>query len=128
MRFFSAALLCTAALISQRSLADTPASSNEQLGAVQAAVDFCSKVDSKDEEWIERQARLILPDMTKARVAAARRTAEFQQAYRLIDSVLKGLLSPDAAHLCANSIEKKEHERGETRAEDRERAGGDSAR
>jgi hypothetical protein len=105
MRFFPAALLSTAALISQLSLAETPASSNEQIGAVQAAVEFCSKVDSKDEEWIERQAKLILPDMTKARVEAARRSPEFQQAYRVIESVLKGLPLPEAVHLCSTRIE-----------------------
>jgi hypothetical protein len=130
MRFFPAALLSTAALISQLSLAETPSSSNEQVGAVQAAVEFCSKVDSKDEEWIERQARLILPDMTKARLAAARRTADFQQAYRVIESVLKGLPLPDAVHLCATRIEveDRDHDHNEDRGTDRAHAGGDSAK
>jgi hypothetical protein len=125
MRFFSAALLSSAALISQLSLAGTPASSDEQLGAVQAAVDFCSRVVPEDRERIEKQAKLVLPDMTKARVEAARHGAKFQQAYQVIDSVLKGIELPEAARLCASAIpvrehepkehEPKEHERRETR-------------
>jgi hypothetical protein len=93
--------------MSQLSQAGTP-SSDQELGAVQAAVDFCSKADPKDQERIERQAKLILPDMTKARVAAARHSAKFQQAYQVIDSVLKGIAVPEAARLCASSVPVRE--------------------
>jgi hypothetical protein len=107
LRFLPAALLGAAALMSQLSQAGTP-SSDQELGAVQAVVDFCSKADPKDQERIERQAKLILPDMTKARVAAARHSAKFQQAYQVVDSVLKGIALPEADHLCASSVPARE--------------------
>ena len=100
MRFLPAGLLGIGMLISQLSLAGTPASSPQQLGAVQAAVDFCTKVDSKDVKRIKREARSLLPDMTEARVDAARHHPEFQKAYQTIESVLKGLAKSEAVHLC----------------------------
>jgi hypothetical protein len=100
MRFLPAGLLGIGMLISQLSVAGTPPSSPQQLGAVQAAVDFCTKVDSKDVKQIKREAISLLPDMTEARVNAARHDPEFQKAYQTIDSVLKGLAASDAVRLC----------------------------
>jgi hypothetical protein len=99
MRFLPAGLLGVGVLLSQFAVAGTPASS-AQLGAVQAAIDFCTKIDSKDVKQIKLQAVSVLPDMTEARVAAARHTTEFKQTYQLIDSVLKALSAADAARLC----------------------------
>jgi hypothetical protein len=101
MRFVPAALLSVGVLVSQISVAGTPASSLQQLGAVQAAIDFCTKIDSDDVKRLERAALAVLPDMTEARVAAARHSTEFQQAYQIIDSVLKGLATSDGVRLCA---------------------------
>jgi hypothetical protein len=113
MRFLSAGLLCIGMLISQLSVAGTPASSTQQLAAVQAAVDFCTKVDDKDAGRIERAARTVLPDMTAARVAAARKKPEFQPTYQTIESVLKGLVAADAVRLCASAAQEVKEERHE---------------
>jgi hypothetical protein len=105
MRLLSAGLLGLGMLLSQLSVAGTPASSTQQLAAVQAAVDFCTKMDSKDAGRIERAARTVLPDMTAARVAAARKKPEFHPTYHTIGSVLEGLVASDAVRLCASAAQ-----------------------
>jgi hypothetical protein len=119
MRFLSAGLLGIGMLISHLSVAGTPASSPQQLAAVQAAVDFCTKMDSKDAERLERAARSVLPDMTEARVAAARHNPEFQQTYQIIDSVLKGIDPSDAVRLCDAAAHEGKEERHEPKKEHR---------
>jgi hypothetical protein len=101
MRFSSAGFLSVAALTTQLSVAGTPASTPEQLGAVQAAIDFCTKLDANDHARIEKQAKLVLPDMTEARVAKARNNPEFKKAYQTIQWVFNEFAVTDAARLCA---------------------------
>jgi hypothetical protein len=101
MRFSSAGFLSVAALMAQLSVAGTPASTPEQLGAVQAAIDFCTKLDANDHNRIERQAKLVLPDMTEERVAKARNKPEFQKACQTIRSVFNEFAVTDATRLCA---------------------------
>ena len=110
MRFLTAGLLGVGVLISQVSTAGPPASSLQQIGAVQAAIDFCSRVDSGDSAQIEQAAKILLPDMTAARVAAARHSSEFEQAYKIIDSVLKGLAPSEGVRLCSAAAQEKRHE------------------
>jgi hypothetical protein len=71
------------------------------LGAVQAVVDFCSKIDPKDGKRFEQQGNKVLPPMSEDRIEAARKTGDYKQAYATIQSVLKGLASADASRDCA---------------------------
>jgi hypothetical protein len=104
MRFFHAGLCATIVLTCQFAAAQASASTLEQIGAAQAVLAFCSKVDSKDIKGIETAAKTLLPDMTDARVAAGRNKPEFQKAYQSIDSVLKGIVPADAERLCAAAV------------------------
>jgi hypothetical protein len=113
MRFFHAGICATAVLICQFAAAEASASILEQIGAVQAALDFCAKVDSKDIKEIEKAAKTLLPDMTDARVAAGRSKPEFQKAYQSIESVLKGILPADAERLCAAATHPSSDDRHE---------------
>ena len=101
MRFLHAGSLGVGVLISQLAGAAAPASTLQQLGAVQAAIDYCSKVDSGDIKKIERSARILLPDMSYERVTAVKNKPEFKDAYAGTASVLKNLITPaDGLRLC----------------------------
>jgi hypothetical protein len=101
MRFLSAGFLSVGVLMAQLSVAGTPASTPEQLGAVQAAIDFCTKLDAGDRTRIERQAKLVLPDMTEARVAKSRNDPAFKKAYQTIQWVFSEMERSDATRLCS---------------------------
>jgi hypothetical protein len=116
MRFLHAGICATVVLTGQFAAAKASASTLEQLGAVQAALDFCSKVDSKDIKEIEKAAKSLLPDMTDARVAADRNKPEFQKAYQSIAAVLKGILPADAERLCAAAAHPSGDDRNERKA------------
>jgi hypothetical protein len=113
MRFFHAAICATIVLTCQFAAAAASASTLEQIGAIQAALDFCSKADSKDIKEIEKAAKALLPDMTEARVAAGRNKPEFQKAYQSIESVLKGIAPGDAERLCAAAVHPSSDDRHE---------------
>ena len=103
MKIRPVVLLCVAALIPQLALSETPPSS-QQRGAVQAVVDFCSRVDPKDEKRFEDQAKVLLRNLKEDHSEVAQRSAEYQQAYRTIESVLNEFPLPDAVRACAASI------------------------
>jgi hypothetical protein len=113
MRFFHAATGATIVLTCQFAAAAASASTLEQIGAAQAVIAFCAKVDSKDSKELEKTAKSLLPDMTDARVTAARNKPEFQKAYQSIDSVLKGIVAADAERLCAAAIHPASDDRHE---------------
>ena len=119
MSFRHVVLLCTAALISQFALATPPppahgapltsrpdkarisAATAQQIGLVEAVVDFCSKADPKDKGQIERKAKELLPKMSEDSLEAVRHRAEYHSAYGLIQNVLQGLSKSDAVRNCA---------------------------
>ena len=104
MRFFHAGICATIVLTCQFAAAAASASTLEQIGAAQAVITFCAKVDPKDSKELEKAAKTLLPDMTDARVAAGRDKPEFQKAYQSIESVLKGIVPADAERLCAAAV------------------------
>jgi hypothetical protein len=106
MRFRHTALLCAAALIPALASAG-PASNAAEFGAVEAVVDFCSRVDPSLEKQFQRQAKLTLPKMTDDGLEDVRHTSQYRQAYQLVESVLKQLSLTDAARDCAALIQTK---------------------
>jgi hypothetical protein len=113
MRFFHAGLCAAVVLTGQFAATAASASTLEQIGAAQAVIAFCSKVDSKDSKELEKAAKSLLPDMTDARVAAGRNKPEFQKAYQSIDSVLKAIVPADAERLCAAAVHPSSDDRHE---------------
>jgi hypothetical protein len=113
MRFFHAAICATIVLTCQFAAAAASASTLEQIGAAQAVIAFCAKADPKDSKALEKTAKTLLPDMTDARVAAARNKPEFQKAYLSIDTVLKGFIAADAERLCAAAVHPSSDDRHE---------------
>jgi hypothetical protein len=82
-----------------------------QLAGLQAAIDYCAKVDPQNSSRFEKAVLSMLPDMTASRIAAARRTAQFGQTYAAIGAVLKGLAPSDGVRLCAAAVRDDDHER-----------------
>ena len=119
MRFRHTGLWCTAVLISQFALAAPPlpahrgpptsrpekarisAATAQQIGLVEAVVDFCSKADPKDKGQIERKAKELLPKMSEDTLEAVRHRADYRSAYGFIQNVLQGLSKSDAVRNCA---------------------------
>jgi hypothetical protein len=118
MRFRHAAFICATALISQFALAAPPQTAHgaplashshpekiptpivQEMGVVEAVVEFCSKVEPKDKEQLERKARELLPKMSEDAREAARHTSEYHTAFGLVQSILQGLSKPDAERNC----------------------------
>jgi hypothetical protein len=120
MKYRYAALLSAAVLIPHFALAgDAEASANEfprishsaparsrapiaqDLGAVQAVVEFCSKLDPEDKRQFERQGKQAAPKISEDGAEAARRSADYHAAHGFVASVLRGLSAPDAARGCS---------------------------
>jgi hypothetical protein len=118
MRFLHAGILGVGVLISQLAAAATPASTLQQLGAVQAAIDYCSKADAADIKKIERSARILLPDMSYERISAVKNKPEFKDAYAGTASVLKNLITPaDGLRLC-EAVARDSNDRHEPKSDD----------
>lgn len=115
---FHIVLMCATALISQFALAAPPQTAHgapmashshpekiptpivQEIGVVDAVVEFCSKVEPKDKEQLERKAKEILPKMSEEAREAARHTGEYHTAHGLAQSILEGLSKPDAERNC----------------------------
>jgi hypothetical protein len=118
MSFRHTLLMCAAALISQFALAATPPTAHgaplmsrpttnqiptpvvQQVGLVEAVVEFCSKVDPADKKLFERKGKQMLPKLSEDSLERIRRRAEYHTAYQFIQSVLQTLSKTDAEHNC----------------------------
>ena len=101
MRFRYTVSLCAAALIPHFASARTPTAIAQEIGVVDAVVDFCSKVDPTDKDQFERKGKQVLPKMSEDSLERARRSADYHAAYVSMQSVLQGLSKPDAVRDCA---------------------------
>ena len=118
MSFRHTVLLCAAALISQFALAATPPAAHgppsmsrpttnqvptpvvQQVGLVEAVVDFCSKADPADKKLFERKGKQMLPKLSEDSLEKIRRRAEYRTAYQFLQSVLQSLSKADAKRNC----------------------------
>jgi hypothetical protein len=72
----------------------------QDVGLVDAVVEFCSKVEPMDKAQFERKGRQMLPRMSQDSLEAARRSSEYHAARGFLQPVLEGLSTPDAVHNC----------------------------
>ena len=118
MSFRHAVLLCAAALIPQFALAGTPSTAYgpplksrptteqvptavvQEVGLVEAVVDFCSKADPADRKQFERKGKQMLPKLSDDSLERIRRRAEYHTAYQFLQSVLQSLSKADAERNC----------------------------
>jgi hypothetical protein len=100
MRIRHTIFWCAVALTPSLVFAGVPQDA-QQLGAVQAVVDFCSRVDPRHDKQFEQQARRALPNIRDDDLDRARHNPAYQQTYQIVASVLKGLSLQDAARDCA---------------------------
>jgi hypothetical protein len=119
MSFRHQVLLCAAALIPLFALAAPPTPAHgaplpsrppqqqistaiaQQIGMVEAVVDFCSKADPADKGRVQRKAKELLPKLSEDRLEAVRHRSDYHSAYEFIHSVLEGLSKADAVRNCA---------------------------
>lgn len=118
MSFRHTVLLCAAALISQFALAATPPIAHgaplksrpttnpiptpvvQEVGVVEAVVDFCSKADPADKKQFERKGEQMLPKLSDDSLERIRRLPEYHTAYQFLQSVLQSLSKADAERNC----------------------------
>jgi hypothetical protein len=87
------------AAIPQLALAGT---SNEDLGALQAVHDFCTKIDPSHAKAYERQADALFAGLTPRQVSEIRGSSPYKSAYEALTGVLPEL-PKDAATVKACS-------------------------
>lgn len=88
------------------------ATSNEDLGALQAVHDFCSKLDPSHAKQYERQADALFAGLTPKQVSEIRGSSPYRSAYEALTSVLPEL-PRDAATVeaCTAILAPKEQHR-----------------
>jgi len=87
-------------------------SSKEDLGALQAVHDFCTKLDPSHAKEYERQADALFAGLTAKRVSVIRGSSQYKSAYEALTSVLPEL-PKDAATVeaCTAILVSKEKRR-----------------
>jgi hypothetical protein len=108
MKVPAALLLCAAALIPPVSLADAPHTPME-VGMMQAVFDFCSKADPKNDQRFDQKARALLGNMSDHDRDDSRNNVDFQQGYRIMESLLDKVHKADAVRGCAELLLANDH-------------------
>jgi hypothetical protein len=75
-----------------------------QLGAEQAVLDFCSRIDSGDEKQIDAEAKLLFAGIREDGLEKARRSTQYKNAYTTITSVVGEIPLPEAVQGCKDII------------------------
>jgi hypothetical protein len=88
-----------AAVVPHWALAASPLKPME-FGAAQGVLDFCSKVDPKDDRSFDAQAKLLLAGLSRDKIEDERESAAYHQAYQTIGTILNGFTAPDAVQAC----------------------------
>jgi len=65
-----------------------------ELGALQAVFDFCSKTDPGQKKDFELLADSMFAGLSPTRIAAIRKSSEYERGYRMLTSVLPGVHDP----------------------------------
>jgi hypothetical protein len=81
------------AVLPQLALAGT---SNEDLGALQAVHDFCTKIDPAHAKDYERQADALFHGLTPKQVSVIRGSSQYKTGYQSLTSVVLPELPVDA--------------------------------
>ena len=71
-----------------------------QLGAEQAVLDFCSRIDSTDLTAYEAQAKIVFAGIREDGLEKARASSQYQSAYATLASVLGEIPLPEAVQGC----------------------------
>lgn len=71
-----------------------------QFGAEQAVIDFCSRIDSSDEKLYEAHAKSLFAGFREDSLEKARGSAQYQDAYKTIGSVVSEIPLPEAVQGC----------------------------
>lgn len=75
-----------------------------QLGAEQAVLDFCSRVDSSDEKGFEAEGRTAFAGIRSDSIEKIRASAQYKDAYAQIGSVVGELPSSEAVQGCKSLL------------------------
>lgn len=74
------------------------------LGAVDAAIRFCIGVDPRDTRQFQQLEESLVGNSSDRQLDAMRATAQYQQTYSLLSSVLSGAPHDWAVSTCTNII------------------------
>jgi hypothetical protein len=82
----------------------TTPSRAQSLGAAAAAIDFCSRIDHENSARYDQAVRKLLPGVTQSELEKAKSNADYQAAYRTVESALGQLTSEEALAQCKASL------------------------
>lgn len=99
MKFRVLASCCLAALLPQLALAGYPPMPT---GAWQGIYDFCSKLDPKEREDFDKQAKSLFTGLSQQQIATLRENGDYKRGYQVLVAVMSQLTHNDAVKACQN--------------------------
>ena len=93
-----------AALLSLEALAEQPAISAPGLGATEATLDFCARIDPKSAQQYWEQAKSLLQGLDAKTAGEIRNTDEYRQAYDTTAEMIAKAPHDDAMRACNETV------------------------
>jgi len=90
---------CLAALLPQLASAAYPPMPS---GAWQGIYDFCGKLDPKEREDFNREAKSLFTGLSPQQITALRENGDYKRAYQVLVAVMSQLTHDDALKACQN--------------------------
>lgn len=92
----------------------------QQIGALQGVVDFCSSVDSKDAEPIEKLVKSLMTGLSAQQIAKDELTTDYKNARQTVKTVLAEFPAGQTLAACHALVKSREPDRKPPRWEPRE--------
>jgi hypothetical protein len=117
MKFRVLASCCLAALLPQLALAANPPMPT---GAWQAIYDFCNKLDPKEQEDFNKEAKNLFAGLTPQQIATLRENGDYKRGYQVLVAVMSQLTHTDAVKACQNLAHEHTSRHGWVKREDKD--------
>jgi hypothetical protein len=96
-------LICAAALVPLFAHADEATVEGRVIGAAEAVIDYCAKIDPKAADQYRQQFKLMIKGASDAALAKIRDSEDYKQARAAAEDSLSKLDEKDAKQTCSQS-------------------------